>query len=64
MNSGVVLKSGLLVSVNSDGLLAVDPALTVAWSRDPAGFGPRGVAVQQEEIEATQPCCADLRVAL
>jgi AcrR family transcriptional regulator len=32
-------------------LLAVDHALTVAWSRDLAGLGPRGVAVQQEGIE-------------
>jgi AcrR family transcriptional regulator len=32
-------------------LLAVDPALTVAWSRDLAGLGPRGVALQQEGIE-------------
>lgn len=32
-------------------LLAVDPALTVAWSRDLAGLGPRGAAVQQEGIE-------------
>jgi AcrR family transcriptional regulator len=28
-------------------LLAVDPPLTVAWSRDPAELGPRAVAVQQ-----------------
>jgi hypothetical protein len=32
-------------------LLAVEPALTVAWSRDLAGLGPRGVALQQEGIE-------------
>lgn len=32
-------------------LLAIDPALTVAWSRDLAGLGPRGVALQQEGIE-------------
>lgn len=33
------------------GLLGVDPALTVAWSRDLAGLGPQGVAVQQEGVE-------------
>ena len=32
-------------------LLTIDPALTVAWSRDLAGLGLRGVAVQQEGIE-------------
>ncbi len=32
-------------------LLGVDPALTVAWSRDLAGLGPQGVAVQQEGVE-------------
>lgn len=32
-------------------LLGLDPALTVAWSRDLAGLGPQGVAVQQEGVE-------------
>ncbi|WP_237340896.1 hypothetical protein [Williamsia soli] len=32
-------------------LLAVDPMLTVAWSRDLAGLGPAGVAVQQEGVD-------------